>query len=60
VAIEAQKAQNIKECHSVATIQDVTRVLEVGHLLLSVLTPEERQELKKFFVPNTLVIGLEK
>ena len=31
------------------TVEEVNRVLEVGRLLLSVLTPEEVEQLEQFF-----------
>ena len=36
------------------TIEDVNRVLEVGRLLLSVLTPEELQELQELLIGEPL------
>lgn len=35
--------------HPSVTIDEVNRVLEVGRLLLSVLTPEEIEELREWF-----------
>ncbi|MCB2160515.1 hypothetical protein KQH40_00345 [bacterium] len=34
------------------TVEDVNRVLEVGRLLFSVLTPEEIEELQKLLSPQ--------
>ena len=36
------------------TIDEVNRVLDVGRLLLSVLTPEELQELKELLIGEPL------
>lgn len=35
------------------SVEDVKRVLEIGHLLISVLTPEEIKELKLLIEQNT-------
>ena len=37
------------------TAEEVNRLLEIGRLLFSVLTPEEIEELKKLLSPETTI-----
>lgn len=37
------------------TVEEVNRVLDVGHLLFSVLTPEEIEELQKYLSPQKAI-----
>ena len=46
-----KKVKSAKE--KTITVEDVNRLLEVGRLLLSVLTPEEIEALQKYLSENS-------
>ena len=54
--IEATRLQSVgtsKDEKVDVTVEDINRVLEVGRMLISILTQEELEELRRLLTPDT-------
>jgi hypothetical protein len=49
------KSQSKPQTEKQITVEEINRVLEVGKILFSVLTPEEIEELQKLLTPPKVI-----